>query len=195
VWNLSLLYDSQGDRKYLNAAERTAFLEAIDSALADRQRAFCLLLLFTGCRISEGLSLTPGGLDSNDRNVVFQTLKQRGQRKFRAVPIPRDLLEFLQSLAVDSDQDKRLWTISRMSAWRLIKKVMAKANITGTKASPKGLRHGFAIACVSNGVPLPTLQKWLGHTRLETTSIYLDFVGEDERAIARKVWETTPRSR
>ena len=33
-----------------------------------------------------------------------------------------------------------------------------------TKASPKGLRHGFGVAAVSAGIPL--LQKWLGHTQM-----------------------------
>jgi integrase/recombinase XerD len=64
---------------------------------------------------------------------------------------------------------------------------MAQAGLSGIKATPKGLRHAFAIAGVSAGIPLPTIQKWMGHARAETTAIYLDFVGEDERAWARRI--------
>ena len=168
-------------------------MNALDGSLTAHQIALCSLLLFTGCRISEALSLTPNSLEKDDRTVVFKTLKQRGNKTFRAVPIPQEILNKLDELATAIPAEKQIWQVSRMTAWRLVKKIMARASIEGIKATPKGLRHGFAIACVTNGVPLPILQKWLGHARLETTSIYLDFVGEDERNIARKVWKATSR--
>lgn len=66
------------------------------------------------------------------------------------------------------------------------------AGITGGMACPKGLRHGFAIACVGQGIPLTTIQKWLGHARLETTAIYLDATGDEvfneERELANHLW-------
>jgi site-specific recombinase XerD len=65
---------------------------------------------------------------------------------------------------------------------------MKKANITGGMACPKGLRHGFGVACVAVKIPLTTIQKWLGHARLETTAIYLDVQGEEERGLARRLW-------
>ena len=60
--------------------------------------------------------------------------------------------------------------------------------LTGIKATPKGLRHSYAIACISASVSLPKLRKWMGHEDINTTTIYLDFVGEDDRELARKVW-------
>ena len=51
------LYDTHGQRKYLSAPERQAFLAA--SGKASREvRTFCLALTYTGCRISEALALT-----------------------------------------------------------------------------------------------------------------------------------------
>ena len=32
------------------------------------------------------------------------------------------------------------------------------------------------------------IQRWLGHARLETTAIYLDVHGEEERELAMRVW-------
>ena len=67
----------------------------------------------------------------------------------------------------------------------------ASAGLHGVRAVPKGLRHGFAVACVQEKIPLSTVQKWLGHARAETTAIYLDFVGQDERDWARLTWPTS----
>jgi len=65
---------------------------------------------------------------------------------------------------------------------------MAAANIHHLPASPKGLRHGFGVHAVSRGVPVTLIQKWLGHEDIETTMIYLDVLGPEERAIAERMW-------
>jgi site-specific recombinase XerD len=65
---------------------------------------------------------------------------------------------------------------------------MAAAQIDGTQASPKGLRHGFGVAAVSAGIPLNLVQKWLGHAQLSTTAIYADAVGTEEKNIAARMW-------
>jgi site-specific recombinase XerD len=50
------------------------------------------------------------------------------------------------------------------------------------------LRHGFAVACLTQKIPLPAVQKWLGHARLETTAIYLEVSGDEERELAKRLW-------
>lgn len=54
--------------------------------------------------------------------------------------------------------------------------------------SPKGLRHGFDVHAVVQGVSLHMLQRWLGHAQLSTTGIYADAVGEEEQDIAARMW-------
>ena len=65
---------------------------------------------------------------------------------------------------------------------------MADAGIRGPQASPKGLRHGFGVAAVQAGVPLNLIQRWLGHASLETTSIYTQVIGDEERALADRIF-------
>ena len=85
------LFDSAGRRLYLTPEERTAFLEA--SKAAPRPvRTFCHTLHSTGCRISEGLQLTPERVDLAAQLVTFETLKQRRTKVYRAVPVPPDYL-------------------------------------------------------------------------------------------------------
>ena len=50
----------------------------------------------------------------------------------------------VDALIVFDEPSSRIWAFSRPTAYRLIKKYMAEASISGGMASPKGLRHGFA---------------------------------------------------
>jgi integrase len=182
------VFDRRGNRKYLNGAERRAFLLTVKHEPDARRRAFCLTLFYTGCRISEALNLTAGRIDVTGKAVVFETLKRRGRGYFRAVPVPDSLVALLRQVLTNPDPAARVWKFSRASGYRLVKDYMAKAGIAGGMASPKGLRHGFAVACLAQKIPLSTVQKWLGHARLETTAIYLEVSGDEERELAKRVW-------
>jgi integrase len=181
------MFDRQGNRKYLNGNERRAFLRVAAQEPDALRQAFCLTLMHTGCRISEALNMTGDRLDLANRAIVFETLKQRKTGHFRAVPIPDSLVELLRQVT-PAQPLTRVWAFSRPTAYRLVKDCMARAGIMGGMASPKGLRHGFAVACLAQKIPLTTVKKWLGHARLETTAIYLDVSGDEERELAKRMW-------
>lgn len=182
----TVLFDRDGQRKYLCGSEGRRFLRAADQA-DDATRLFCRLLSFTGCRISEALELTPRRLDAESGRVIFRTLKRR-KRIFRAVPVPRDLMRELLVLSRDLDPDARLWGWCRQTAWRHVKQVMAEAGIDGPQAMPRGLRHQFGLRAAERGVPMPVTQKWMGHANLRTTAIYQQAAGEEERRMAGRMW-------
>ena len=189
------LYDARGHRKYLTTAERTAFLIAAEEALRE-VRTLCGLLAHTGCRLSEALWLTADRVDFRADLVVFETLKKRHSGVYRAGPVPHTLVDMLDLVhglrplqgRSDHGRNHRLWSWSRMTGWRRVCEVMARAGVRGPQASPKGLRHGFGVAAVTAGVPLNLVQKWLGHAQLSTTAIYADAVGEEEHAMAARMW-------
>jgi integrase/recombinase XerD len=83
-----------------------------------------------------------------------------------------------------------LWSWSRTTAWRRVKEIMASAGITGAAAMPKGLRHSFGVKAFQSGVPPHLVQRWLGHASLETTAIYGDVIGAEERGFARRMWQS-----
>lgn len=192
------LYDPQGNRLYLTADERAAFMDA--ASKAERPvRTLCSVLHFTGCRISEALAVTPHRVDLSGRAVVFETLKKRRSGIFRAVPVPLSLLDTLdmvhglrelQKRRTSVPEEEALWTWHRSHAWRLVKTVMREAGIPeGPHATPKGLRHGYGIAAVMSGVPLNMLSKWMGHATIEVTAIYANALGAEERSIAERMWK------
>ena len=192
---VSPLYDRRGFRKYLTASERAAFLHAAHQALPD-VRTFCLALAYTGARVSEALALTPARIDVDARVILIESLKKRRRGHFRAVPIPAEFIAELERVhSVAAGGIGRLWPWSRTTAWERIREVMALAGVTGPQASPKGLRHGFAVASLEAGVPITLVRKWLGHARLEMTERYTELVGEEEQAMARRLWQTFERSR
>jgi integrase/recombinase XerD len=188
------LFGPSGNRKYLNAAERHRFFESAE-ALPPADRLFCLVLAFSGARISEVLALTPAAIDIESGVAGIQTLKRRKRGVIRQVPLPPDLLgdldRFFSLAEMQRDPDlssMRLWTCSRTTAWRHVKAAMAAAGIAGTPAMPKGLRHSFGVHAFQSNVPPHLVQRWLGHASLRTTAIYADVLGPEERAFAARMW-------
>jgi integrase/recombinase XerD len=190
----SQLCDKQGRRKYFTDEERKAFLEA--STKASREvRTFCHVLLYTGCRISEALALTAKDIDLSAQVISFECLKKGVKGIRRRVPVPAELLDAIdmvhgiRQLQRKGRINTRIWPWERMTAWRKVHDVIEEAGISeGPHACPKGLRHGFGIAAVSKGIALNMLQKWLGHCRMETTAIYANAEGPEERNIAARMW-------
>jgi integrase/recombinase XerD len=183
------IYDTQGHRLYLTGSERAAFRAA--AAIAPREvRAYCWVLLYTVCRPSEALALTADRVDFQAEVLTFESKKKRRPGLYRAVPVPATLLEALDLVHGLRDRHTRahLWTWSLKTAYTRVIEVMAKAGIAGPQATPKGLRHGFGVACIEKGIPLNLVQRWLGHAQLSTTAIYADAVGEEERHSAARLW-------
>jgi integrase/recombinase XerC len=68
----------------------------------------------------------------------------------------------------------------------LLHKYCQQAGIT-KHISPHSLRHTFASYKAQSGVSPFQLKEWLGHARLDTTSIYVHMAKQN----ARKVMEAT----
>ena len=96
------LYDTAGNRLYLNAEERAAFL-AVARRKPARDRTLCETLLFTGCRPSELLEIAPARVDLSGGTITIRSLKKRkdasGSLKivYRSVPVPPDYLDTLNT--------------------------------------------------------------------------------------------------
>ena len=189
------LVDQGGNRLYLNAEERQAFLAAAREQ--DRiHRTFCETLFFTGCRLSEALEITPKRIEIRSGQVILRSLKKRREDIYRSIPVPADYLDTLdmvhnikQSRRRPKAKDVRLWSWCSVQAWRIVKGVMELADIQdGPHRSPKGLRHSFGVhGCLSN-VPLNMLSKWMGHADIKTTAIYANAIGKEEQEIAARMW-------
>ena len=188
------LYGTDGRRKYLNRAERQRAMAAMEELDADRA-LFALTLAWTGARISEVLALTPASFQRDHGVVSIVTLKRR-RFVMREVPVPPDLMRMLDArfdlAAAQRDAVRgvnRLWPWSRVTGWRIIKKVMNRAGIAGRHACPKAFRHAFGIGTLHARIPINLTQRWLGHARISTTAIYAAACGPEEHAFAALFWD------
>ncbi|MCP3385944.1 tyrosine-type recombinase/integrase [Bradyrhizobium sp. CCGUVB4N] len=193
------LHGVGGARKYLNAAERQRFIRAAQHAPREI-RLFCLTLVWGGARISEALGVTAAAIDLDRAVVTFKTLKRRAPGIVREVPLPprvvADLNRAFGLRRLQRDPTlayRRLWGWSRTTAWRYVKAVMRSAGLSGVAAVPKGLRHSFGVAAFRANIPPHLVQRWLGHASLETTAIYADVSGPEEREFAARMWRRSAR--
>ncbi|MEP2785050.1 MAG: site-specific integrase [Pseudoruegeria sp.] len=195
------LYDPQGNRLYLNAEERAAFLAAARQRPA-RDRTLCETLHFTGCRPSELIEITPARIDLSGGTVTLRTLKKRkdsaGNQKtaYRAVPVPPEYLDTLNTAHGIREAQKSIkrmntpvWPLTRQRVGQIVRTVMKEAGIVeGKHRCPKGLRHGYGINATTNGIQLHMLQKWMGHADMKSTAIYATAIGQEEQEIAARMW-------
>lgn len=193
---LNMVFGGDGSRKYLTQDEKLKVLD-LAAREAPETYTFCLVLAVTGCRISEALSLTLKSIDLGSQCIVIESLKKRRRGIYRAVPAPRDLVKLIHKVHARNipHNEAPLWGWSRMTAWRKVSALMHAAGIEGLQATARGFRHGFGVSAIHSGVPLNMVQKWMGHADISTTAIYTGAVGEEELAIASRMWGMPPGNR
>jgi len=177
------LYSKQSLRLYLNRSEREVFRQLLEN-LDGEEKFLGLVLFYTGCRVSEALSLTKPDIQVEEGIIAIRSLKKRGVVHVREIPVPK---QFAQELSKGAKQGT-LFHMSRTTAWRKITRLMEMAGITGDHATPKGLRHSFGMWCAYNSIPITLCQKWMGHADIRTTAIYYQIVGKEEREMAERMW-------
>lgn len=198
---MTKLIDSKsGERKYLNRDERKAFLAATQLEEA-KVKYYCQLLYYTGCRVAEGLQLSPTLLDYSSRTVTFRTLKQGKDKnnnditRHRVNELPEAYMNELQGVYGILKKQKSaklatlpIWDFTERTAYNYVTRVMANAGITGRAASPRGLRHSMGVSLAMAKVPVGTIQQVLGHASITNTMIYLDVVDDERRQLVSQVW-------
>jgi site-specific recombinase XerD len=70
--------------------------------------------------------------------------------------------------------------LTRPGIQTTIKVLCHRAGITGTKCGPHTFRHTAAVNYLRNDGDLKTLQIMLGHRKIATTMIYLQFMGAED---------------
>lgn len=121
------LYDPKGNRLWLTQAERATLRQAFEPNTP--LETFGAFLLYTGCRLSEALSVRVSAFDLREHTVRLTPVVSAQGVSSRAVPLPEPFLERvaqIHELRV-TPQRKRLrdetllWPWSRTTAWRRVK--------------------------------------------------------------------------
>ncbi len=149
-----------------------------------RMRALMELLLGTGMRITEALSL-----NRQDIDVVSKEMMIIGKgNKQRTIFLTDRALEWIQKyLAKRKDTHEALFvtfgTVERLARFDLSKQFRFYANRAGIrkKVTPHVLRHTAATIMLQNGCDIRYIQELLGHADIQTTAQY--YLGTDKSAL------------
>ena len=154
-----------------------------------RNQITLLMLFDLGLRVTQLINLNLEDFDTN-KNVI-RISKKRSQNEV-IIPLSHLLLQHLKLYISKSrkcfkpnkdtnsillnDKGKRP---SRIDIWRWLSSWSKTAGLKET-ISPQQCRHGFAVALYKSGADLKSIQKLLGHSRIENTKIYRSIVEDEE---------------
>ena len=137
------------------------------------------------------MELTADHVHYQGKASTFRSLKKRRQNMYRSVPVPEaflDVLDLVHGIR-EGHAKGRLWGWTRKTDYNHVVAVMKKAALSGPQAMPKGLRHGYAVACIEKGIQLNMIQELLGHAQMTTTAIaiYAHAIGVEWRSIVARL--------
>lgn len=153
--------------------------------------ALVMVLLSTGMRVGEALSIK---WDDIDRSLGHITLSATKNGKQRHVPINAAFREVLDQLAnFDSTLCPERWlfpgVLSEKPMCRPVRSWKKACLAAGLPKSLRfhDLRHIYASICVKEGVPLYTVQRLLGHSSIRMTERYASLARCDLQVASERV--------
>ena len=108
----------------------------------------------------------------------------------RLVPVHPELHGALSSpLAYGDISHGSIIEAHPTTAWRWVKTAVKRAEelgaiSSGKRVSTHTLRHSYARHLLMNGIPINYLSRWLGHSSIQTTLIYLELVPDPTGTLA-----------
>ncbi len=174
---------------YLYRCEPDA-VSSSDEALCRVERVLYLTAAMSGLRQGELLALRWMDIDWVAQRIRVRRNFVRGKfgtpkskRSSRAVPLADRVageLELLfKSSAYQSDEELVFChphtgkPLDRSQVLKRFKKALTRAGVR--EARFHDLRHTFGTRMAAAGVPMRTLQEWMGHRDYKTTLIYADY--------------------
>jgi integrase/recombinase XerD len=195
------LFDEHGQRLFFNLEERLAFIKTADKAVGPT-RTFCHLLHYTGCTLTEAITVTPAQVDFSARTVVFQGTTATRLGITRAVPVSDaflalfDEMHDIRSAQSGPHANERIWSLDIKSMRDRLGRVIRDAGIKGgPHALPRAIRYGFLVHAIRCGIILTRTERWMGYSAnnylghyVEQLALYQpDLIG-DEREDASLMW-------
>jgi integrase/recombinase XerD len=154
-----------------------------------RLHLLVLLLLDTGCRISEALRLRVSDIDLDN---LLLTLDGKG-RKQRLVPFSLELRGNLFKAIKNYSPDSLVFGTSKgtvmlhSNTLRLVKQLCRRLGFEPPARTLHAFRHTFAVNYLRRGGSTFHLQKSLGHSTLEMTRKYANLTTDDLTAVHQRV--------
>jgi len=160
-------------------------IKTCEAALEGEERLFFRVLLFTGARLKEALSISWDDVDYDDREVILRGTKTEGS--LRVIAMSNGLYGALKAL--EDYRTDTPWIFHHPDGKQILRRDKLFKKITertGIKITAKDLRDVFASTITmgsdKNRPDVQTVSELLGHTNLITTKKYLYSLKENRRA-------------
>ena len=152
-----------------------------------RDQAIILLLLRTGMRIGELLSITMKDIDLQEQMIVIYESEKTGSGRvvYFSNDAAKALFAYLQQRDPEKEKlfySKKRETISYTAVWSRFNEYLKKAGLADKKYSPHCLRHTFATRLLNADMHLECLQVLLGHRNIEQTRRYANLSDKKREA-------------
>jgi site-specific recombinase XerD len=154
-----------------------------------RLRAMIVVLWRGGLRIQEALDLTEADLDARRGSILVRAGKGNKRREVgmdpwawsdhlaRWVACRTQLPLGPLFCVLDGATRGRPWSATAVRAE--LRRYALAAGVR-RRFAPHQLRHAHAVELAREGVPLPVIQRQLGHSYVSTTSVYLQGINTEE---------------
>lgn len=138
------------------------------------RRDLCLigLLATTGMRTSELLSLTPSDFNFEEGLITIKQLKKKGEFVRQTVISP-DLKPYLKEYVSIFPTDTPIFSLTRRQVLNITHRYTE--DILGRRYRNHAFRHAYAIRILEKTRDVELCRRLIGHSRIETVKIYLDF--------------------
>ena len=157
-------------RKVMATLEPNELMMLLYSATTPREKAILWLLVDTGMRSGEVVSL-------RKQDIKAESVMVRGKGGEREVPISDETRRLLLALIARDGKDERVFQghkgpLTRHAVYRIVSAHMKKAGIQGAKRGGHRIRHAFGKGFLVNGGDTRSLQQIMGHKHITTTEKY-----------------------
>ncbi|EKO40303.1 MAG: molybdenum-pterin binding domain containing protein [Solidesulfovibrio magneticus str. Maddingley MBC34] len=193
------IFSVPDDVKFLDTLELTRLSEAFSAWTAragrpdvavsrNRVRLIYLMLRHTGARLGEVLAVN----DRTDVNLESLSVMLGGGEDGpgREVQIPAELGEALAAVFDNPAYAGLRGTLFRLDQGHVRRKFYERAEECGfTKelVNPSTIRRSRAVELLRDDVPLPVVQRILGHSTADLTAAFLHLPEDQRRKVERQV--------
>lgn len=188
VHNLKPIRHEEKERKALSRLE----LELLRSACKDiRERAIIEFLYSTACRVSELCNVKKTDVDFHEQSVKIFGKGKKERTSWINAKCLVTLNLYLESRNDDSEylfvnRNKPHGKCQRTSIEKLITNIQNRVSGISFKVTPHIMRHSSATHALQSGMDIQEIQKFLGHSKVDTTMKYAHVSTDDVRLSHRK---------
>ena len=175
--------------RFLTTEEVAKLMEALDDEEEDTRNPWVLhairLLLLTGCRLNEILTLTWEEVDFAHQYLRLRDSKTGKKLIYLSTPaieVLRNIPKQPGNPYVICGEKKKSHLVNLQKPWRRIRRKIGLEDVR-----LHDLRHTFASIAASNGLSLPIIGALMGHKQTQTTARYAHLIGQPLLEASEKI--------